>query len=36
MSIDVNTQYTLTVTDIKGDDVISIQQLYVHFFYAQQ
>ncbi len=32
MSIDVNTQYNLTVTDIKGDDVISLQQLYVHFF----
>ncbi len=32
-SIDVNTQYNLTVTDIKGDDVISLQQLYVHFIF---
>ncbi len=31
MSIDVNTQYNLTVTDINEDDVISMQQLYVHF-----
>ncbi len=31
VSVDVNTQYNLTVTDINGDDVISIQQLYVHF-----
>ncbi len=31
VSIDVQTQYNLTVTDINGDDVISIQQLYVHF-----
>ncbi len=31
VNIDVNTQYNLTVTDINGDDVISIQQLYVHF-----
>ncbi len=29
----MNTQYNLTVTDINGDDVISIQQLYVHFFF---
>ncbi len=31
VSIDANKQYNLTVTDINGDDVISIQQLYVHF-----
>ncbi len=31
VSIDVNTQYNLTVTDINEDDVISMQQLYVHF-----
>ncbi len=31
VSVDVNTQYNLTVTDINGDDVISIQQLYIHF-----
>ncbi len=31
VSIDVNTEYNLTVTDINGDDVISIQQLYVNF-----
>ncbi len=31
VSIDVNTQYNLTVSDINGDDVISIQ-LYVHVF----
>ena len=30
VSVDVNTQYNLTVTDINGDDVISMQQLYVH------
>ncbi len=32
-NIDVNTQYNLTVSDINGDDVISIQQLYVHFIF---
>ncbi len=36
VSIDVNTQYKLTVTDIKGDDVISIQQLHVHFFMVRR
>ncbi len=33
VNIDVNTQYNLTVTDINGDDVISIQQLYIHFIF---
>ncbi len=33
VGIDVNTQYNLTVTDINGDDVISLQQLYVHFIF---
>ncbi len=33
VNIDVNTQYNLTVTDINGDYVISIQQLYVHFIF---
>ncbi len=37
VNIDVNTQYNLTVSDINGDDVISMQQLYVHYiFYAHQ
>ncbi len=31
VSVDVNTQYNLTVTDINGEDVISMQQLYIHF-----
>ncbi len=31
VSIDVNTQYNLTVTDINGNDVISMQQMYVLF-----
>ncbi len=33
VSVDVNTQYNLTVTDINGDDVISMQQLYIHFIF---
>ncbi len=33
VSIDVNTQYNLTVTDINGEDVISMQQLYIHFIF---
>ncbi len=33
VNIDVNTQYNLTVTDINGDDVISMQQLYIHFIF---
>ncbi len=33
MSVDVNTQYNLTVTDINGEDVISMQQLYIHFIF---
>ncbi len=32
VNIDVNTQYNLTVSDINGDNVISLQQLHVHFF----
>ncbi len=31
VSIDVNTQYNITVADINGDDVTLMQQLYVHF-----
>ncbi len=33
VNIDVHTQYNVTVTDINGDDVISMQQLYVHFIF---
>ena len=33
VSVDVNTQYNLTVTDINGEDVISMQQLYIHFIF---
>ncbi len=33
VSVDVNTQYNLTVTDIYGEDVISMQQLYIHFIF---
>ncbi len=33
LSVDVNSQYNLTVTDINGEDVISMQQLYIHFIF---
>ncbi len=34
VSIDVNTQYNLTVTDIKGDDVVMLRKLDIESIFV--